>query len=287
MFWLAFALLAAVATAGYRLVTRHVMKGHSPYAYALLVNLIGAFYTLPLIWTDFSLAGLPRTVWPWTLVIVAALLWATIMVLAFKSIKLLPVSRREQISQVEVLFVLLLGVLFLREALTWAKALGAALVIAGALVAASGRTSIYSGWKSKGVALTVSVAALYALVAIVDKEALAHFPTGLYTFLEYLLPGIILAFGLTRRRAWSETKLLVSHKGWVLLGATALSVTSYYLGLRAYDLADATSVYPVLKLATIVAVLGGILFFKEERVQIPRKLVASVLVVSGAILSAL
>jgi drug/metabolite transporter (DMT)-like permease len=287
MFWLVFALLAAVATAGYRVVTRHVMKGHSPYAYALMVNIVGAFFTLPLIWTDFTFAGVPRTLFPWLLVALAAALWAMIMVLAFKSIKLLPVSRREQISQVEVLFVLLLAISFLGEALTWLKAAGAVFVIAGALVAASGRTSIYSGWKSKGVALTVGVAALYALVAIVDKEALAYFPTGLYTFMQYIFPGIILAFGLSRRRAWSETKSLISHKGWVLLGATALSVTSYYSGLRAYDLADASVVYPVLKLATIVAVVGGLLFFKEERVHMPRKLVASVLVVAGAVLSAL
>ncbi len=285
MFWIIFALASAVAIAGYRVTTRHIMKSHSPWAYALMVNLIGAAYTAPLLIADLG-EPLPTTVWPWLLVAIAAALWATIMVVAFTTMKLLPVSRREQISQVEVLFVLCFGLLFLKESMTWTKGIGVAFVIGGALVAAMGRSAIYNGWKSKGVILTVLVAALYALVAIVDKAALQYFPTGMYTFLEYLLPGLILAFGLTRKKAWHETKHLISHKGWPLLGATALSVTGYYLALRAYDLADASIVYTVLKMSTIVAVIGGLVFFREERVHIKRKLIAAVLVVIGAIIIA-
>ncbi len=285
MIWLVFALASAVAIAGYRISTRHIMKSHSPWAYALMVNVIGAAYTLPFVFADWHL-DMPRTLWPWLLVLFAACLWTIIMVLAFTTMKLLPVTRREQISQVEVLFVLCFGLLFLHEQMTWTKGIGVALVIAGALVAALGRTPIYNGWKSKGVGLTVLVAALYGLAAIVDKTALQYWPTGMYTFLEYLLPGAILAFGLTRRRAWFETKHLISHRGWVLLAATAMSVTGYYFGLRAYDLADASVVYTVLKMATIFAVIGGLIVFREERVHLKRKIISAIMVVLGAVIIA-
>jgi drug/metabolite transporter (DMT)-like permease len=286
MIWLLFALVAALFTAAYRVTTRHVMKAHSPYAYALLINLFGSFLTLPLIWTDFSWEQMPQHWWPWLLVLASSVLWATIMVVAFTSMKLVPVSRREQISQVEVVFVLVFAALVLRESLTWMKVVGALLVVGGALVAAVGRTSVHSGWRSRGVVLTVIVAALYALVAIVDAAALRYFPTGLLTFMLYFFPFVILAAFLAAKRHRVSTMHLVHKKGWVVIGATLLSVTSYYTGLRAYDVAEASTVYPVLKLAMVFAVIGGIVFFKEERVHITRKLLAAILVLLGVIVVA-
>ncbi len=286
MFWLFFALAAATATACYRVVSRHLMKTHSPYGYALLINVFGTFLTLPLIWTDFSWASMPQTPWPWLLVIASTVLWSIIMVLAYMTMKHLPVSRREQISQVEVLFVLLLGVLFLHEALTALKLIGSLLVLSGAILASSGRTAIFAGWRSKGVLLTVFVAFLYSIVAIVDKAALNYFPTGLYTFMLYLFPALVLLAFLVRANLRAKTWHLLTHMRWYVLLGACLSVTSYYLGLRAYDLADASSVYPITKLATILAVGGGILFFPEERQRIPRKLASAALVVLGAILVA-
>ena len=282
MIWLVFALFAALTTAAYRVVTRHVMKAHSPYAYALLINLIGSFFTLPLIWTDFSWDLMPTHWWAWLLVAASTALWCIIMVLAFTTMKLLPVSRREQISQVEIVFVVIFGLLFLREHIAVSKVVGAILVIGGAFVAAVGKTSIHNGWRSRGVWLTVAVASLYALVAIVDKAALAYFPTGLYTFMLYFFPFVVLSAFLFMKRNRVATKHLIEKKRWVVVGATAFSVASYYLGLRAYDLADASTVYPILKLSLVFAVIGGLVFFKEERVQIPRKLIATVLVLIGA-----
>lgn len=286
MIWFAFALLAALFTAAYRVTTRHVMKTHSPYAYALLINLFGAFFTIPLIWTDFAWDQMPTSVWPWLLVAASTVLWSSIMVIAFTSMKLVPVSRREQISQIEVIFVILFAAVILREQITAFKLLGAAFIIAGALVAAIGRTSIHSGLRSRGVLLTVIAAALYALVAIVDSAALHYFPTGLYTFMLYFLPFLTLAGFLLVKRNRTSSLHLIERKGWVVIGATLLSVTSYYTGLRAYDLADASSVYPVLKLAMVFAVLGGLFFFKEERIHIPRKLIAAALVLIGALIVA-
>lgn len=287
MLWLVFALLGALFTAAYRITTRHVMKAHSPYAFALLVNLFGAFFTIPLIWTDFSWEQMPVTPWPWLLVIASTILWATIMVVAFTSMKLVPVSRREQISQIEIVFVLIFAALILRESVTWMKVVGALIVIAGAIVAAIGRTSIHSGWRSRGVVLTVIAAGMYALVAIVDAAALNYFPTGLYTFMLYFFPLLVLMSFIGMQHNWQSTKHLIHHKGWVVLGATLLSVTSYYTGLRAYDLADSSTVFPVMKLAMVFAVVGGLVFFKEERVHVTRKLIAAALVLIGVIIVAM
>jgi len=286
MIWLVFALLGALFTAVYRITTRHVMKAHSPYAFALLVNLFGAFFTIPLIWTDFSWGQMPVTFWPWLLVIASTALWSTIMIVAFTSMKLVPVSRREQISQIEIIFVLIFAAIILRESVTWMKVLGAFLVMAGALIAAVGRSSVYTGWRSRGVLFTVIAAALYALVAIVDKAALNYFPTGVYTFMLYFFPLLVLTAFLSVKRNWQSTKHLIEHKGWVVIGATLLSVISYYASLRAYDLADSSTVFPVLKLAMVFAVVGGLIFFKEERVHIPRKLIAAALVLAGVLIVA-
>lgn len=208
------------------------------------------------------------------------------MVLAYTSMKHLPVSRREQISQVEVLFVLLLGVLFLHERMSGMKLIGSLLVVAGAVLASSGKTSIFSGWRSKGVTLTVCVAFLYAVVAIIDKAAMNYFPTGLYTFMLYLFPTVVLLSFLARGHLRAKTLHMLTHQRWFVLLGAALSVTSYYFALRTYDLVDASSTYPIFKLATILAVAGGLWFFPEERQRIPRKLVSAALVVVGAIVVA-
>lgn len=284
--WIVFALSSALTTALYRVVTRHLMKRHSPYAFALLINVFGIFLTLPLAWNDFTWSAFPHAWWPWLLVATSTGLWCAIMIIVFTTYKHLPVSRREQISQVEVLFVLVLGVLLLHETVTWTNGLGAALVVIGASIAASGSSAIYAGWKSRGVQLTVFVALLYALVAIVDKDAQNYFPAGLYSFLLYLLPALVLLAFIGMKGNAHKTKLLVEHKGWIVIGATFLSVASYYLGLRTYDLVSATIAYPIFKLSTVFAVAFGLFFFREERVQVPRKLIAVALVMLGAILVA-
>jgi bacterial/archaeal transporter family protein len=275
--WLFFALYAATAYGISRIVYRSLMKNESAYAFAVLLSFGGFLVSLPLSGIQFSL---PTGWFPWLLVLLSTLVWAVIMWVANLSYKHTPVSVREPIVQTELIWVFLFAVLFLQETVTLWKIIGTLSIFIGMVIVTVHGKFVRASFGNYGVRMTLLTAVLSALTIIIDKKGVSYFSAGFYNSLLYLTPGLVLLLFLPGRTR--EVKHMLVRKWKVLLVACVLSATMYFSVLQAYSLAEASKVYPITLLGSIIVIFGGMLVFKEERTHILRKSVAAALIIFGA-----
>ncbi|MGC9310425.1 MAG: hypothetical protein ACP5E4_01735 [Candidatus Aenigmatarchaeota archaeon] len=50
-----------------------------------------------------------------------------------------------------------------------------------------------------------------------------------------------------------------------------LGMLGYYFNLKAYTLADAGLVFPIIRLSALISILGGFLVFRDERKEVFKK----------------
>ena len=70
---------------------------------------------------------------------------------------------------------------------------------------------------------------------------------------------------------------------FMFVALAIMASAAYYFTLKSFSLADVTLVYPFLQLATLLTVIGGIVFMKE-RDHFWQKIIAVVFVIAGAII---
>jgi len=278
MLWLAFAIGAALLFGINSIAHRKAVMDESSLSYAFLFNFMGGLVFIPFLVKEFML---PTGVLPWLLVIIASALWSITGVVAFKSVKLVDVSVRAPLSELKIILLLILSVVFLKEVLTFEKVLGTVIIFVGFLVLHHSRKVTLFKWTDKGIKLVLLAAFLIAISSIIDKYALTFFTAGMYGGLVFLLPGLFL--GVFAMRKKGRVKSLLKNKLRWLLTAVVLSVVAYYFMLSAYKLADASLVFPIVRSATIITVLGGITFLGERK-QIAKKIVATLIVLAGVVL---
>lgn len=260
------------------IINRHVMKTESAYSVGIVFQLLTCLIFVPFLFT----ATLPTSIIAYLLLFVSCVLWASSAVIGFSSIKLTYVSLRSSFSQSRIIFAFLLGIIFLSEAILLNKVFGVLIIFFGMLLLTYKKGNFLEGFKDKGIQLTLLNSFLIALVAVVDKKAITYFDVGFYSFLVYFIPGVFLLFFMTKER-FKNTKKLVKSK-WLFLILMSLLAFSYYFSLQAYKLMDASIVFPILRLSTLVTVVFGMIIFKEERKDVLKKLLASGIVILGALL---
>ena len=270
--------IAVVCNAAGKLLDRHVAKVVSPVAYAWLTQIIAILIWLPIALSKWSL---PTQREAWFIFTGAAILWTIISVMVYVTIKRTEVSLREPVSQSKIIWALLLGLLFLGEQVSGLKLFGTIVVFLGLCIALIHPERRWGHLTEPGVLLTGIFALLGAITAVVDKSALHYFTPEVYGLLVYAVPGIVLTIAMAKRVP--ELKQLYQLRLKTALVAIILSTTSYFFTLKAYSLADLTLVYPLLQLATILAVIGAMIFLKEREHRFQR-IIAIVVVIAGATL---
>lgn len=278
MIWLLYALGAALARGTNSVLHRKIVVGESSLSYAFLLNFVTGLMFIPFLVMEFAL---PTKVLPWILVFVSSVLWAVIGVVGLKSIKMVHVSIREPIFEIKLIMLLILSAVFLREVFTLEKALGTFVIFMGFLVLYVGRRTALFKLSDVGIQLTVLAALLVAIVSIIDKYAMNFFTAGTYGFLVFFVPGLFLSFFAFRRK--SKLESLVRNKLKTVIVVTILAALFYFLTLKAYELVDVSIAFPIIRISTLLAVLGGIIFL-GERENIVRKIVATLIVLVGVVL---
>ncbi|MGC9310426.1 MAG: EamA family transporter [Candidatus Aenigmatarchaeota archaeon] len=191
-------MLVAVAAFGLRrIIHRHVMKTENPYSYALIENVLTALAFLPLVISEFAI---PTAGIAWVLLAASSRLYIFVALTGYLSYKYTPVTLKDPISQSNMVFVLLLSAVFLSEAITAKKLIGTAAIFLGLLVLTYKKRKLFGWLSDKGVQITMLSAFLYAIVSIIDKAAMNYFTPGMYGFLVYLIPGIILLTFVQKRQ---------------------------------------------------------------------------------------
>ncbi len=268
-----FAILAAISDGTKDFFHRVVMIKEDPYVYGFIQNVIATLLFIPL----FLSVKFPTNNIVYLFILLSALAWVGIAIIGNYSYKYTEVSLRAPISQIRIIILLILSMLFLSEKLTLNKGIGTLLIFIGLFVLRfkGGKFDI----KNKGIQLTVLTACLVALAAIFNKIALHYTVPEFQGFLIYLIPTVILFFFLKGKK--KKFRSLFKNQWKIVLFGSVLGAAFTYLSLKAYALADVSTIFPIIKTSALITVLLGIIFLKEK--QILRKIIATTIVLIGII----
>ena len=268
-----FAILAAISDGTKDFFNRVVMIKEDPYVYGFIQNVIATLLFIPL----FLSVKFPTNNIVYLFILLSALAWVGIAIIGNYSYKYTEVSLRAPISQIRIIILLILSMLFLSEKLTLNKGIGTLLIFIGLFVLRfkGGKFDI----KNKGIQLTMLTACLVALAAIFNKIALHYTVPEFQGFLIYLIPTVILFFFLKGKK--KKFRSLFKNQWKIVLFGSFLGAAFTYLSLKAYALADVSTIFPIIKTSALITVLLGIIFLKEK--QILRKIIATTIVLIGII----
>jgi uncharacterized membrane protein len=279
MLWFFFALTSALFSSIKQMLHRKILFHADPYAYAFLENVLIFFIFVPLAFMHWAL---PTETTAWVLLAIGGILWTFVAVVVMYSYKFTQVSLRAPVAESRMLWTLIFAAIFLSEAITAQKIVGVLIVFLGISIVSYKRDLPFGSFKEKGVQFTLAVAFLLALTAIVDKKALSYFEPNVYAMFVYIIPAILIGI-FAFKRVRKDAPIIIRTQHWPLLAAFILGAASYFFQIHAYDLADVSVVYPILRLSTLFTVIGGIIFF-HERKHIARKLIATAVVVLGVLM---
>lgn len=201
-------------------------------------------------------------------------------VLGFKALKLIEASESSILSSSQRLWIVLGAFIFLHEAFSVQKLLGAIVIIFGIIIAQ---------WKkqqfifNQGVLLVLLAALSYAVAEIISFYILRNFDTTSFTVYSFLLPVIALiiitpqtikklAFYLKPKRAINIS--IVSTNDTL---ATIFLFFAYQIGR------NASQIGPLMATQTIITVILAVVILKEKN-NLINKIVGACLVVAGVIL---
>jgi drug/metabolite transporter (DMT)-like permease len=255
------------------------MMSEDPLAYAFLENLLTGLVFIPFAIFAWSI---PQEQIAWALLFISCMLWTAIAIVSMYSYKYTAVSLRAPISETRTFWLLLFSVLILSEVITYQKFFGVSLIFIGVIIIKFKKGLTYNSFFDKGVLLTLVSALLSALTAIVDKKSMQYFTEGFYGMIVYLVPAVFIGIYISRKKI-RDVKLIISKKLPWLFAVMILGFVYYYFQLAALKLAEVSIVYPILRLSTLFTVVGGIIFL-NERENIVRKIIATIVVIAGVIL---
>src|SRR3989344_2495741 len=256
MIWLIFALLSAFFDGINDLINRFIMIKHNALAYAFIWHIFAAIFYIPFI----GKINLPNIPFAWFVLISASIIWALVGFTGFLAYKYTEASVKVPIGKSRLLFLLLFSVIFLKETITLPKIIGTLLIFFGVIVLTYKDKNVFGRLSDRGIQLTLLTALLIAIVSVLDKVAMRYFSVGLYGFLVYMIPGLLI--GIFASKKLNEIKKLIREKGFVVLISSVLGFLFYYLRLKAYSLEEVSKVFPITQLSVLVVVFGGIFILK-------------------------
>lgn len=281
MTWFLYALLTAALLAAHFLVCRSLLRREEDYKTFLLFNeFVPLLFLIPLFPVAEPLR-LPDGWVGWALALLSALLCAVQQFVSMRSHRYVEASAREQLNQTKLVWVALLAFLLLGERFTPAKIVATLLILAGALVITYRGRSV--SLASEGARLVLASAFLLAVVAIVDRSALAHFSPTFYSVLLFALVGVFV-LAATRPSLGKVGAFFLRYKALIVL-ATFFGAFSYWFEIKALSEGAASDVVPVFQLTIVFTTLGGIVFL-GERSELVKKIVGAALAFAGAVMLA-
>lgn len=258
---------------------RYILVNEDSLSYAFLFNLLSSLVLIPLMVLEFQL---PTNPIHYLLVLASSILWAIVAYFGFKSYSKLDVTLKVLFGESKLLFVFFLSVIFLREVITLTKFLGVFIVFTGMIIISHKKGEKFGMLSQKGVVYSLLSSLFTAFAIMVDKLSQDYFTAGMFSFLVYFLPALILLPFVFRKK--EEFKSIVSNSWLPMIITVTLSSASYFFMLKAFQLVSATVVYTIIRSSIIFTILGGFIFLKERKDFWKRLFVGELMLVGVLIL---
>lgn len=183
------------------------------------------------------------------------------------------------IGQLSTVFMIGAGLLFLHEEFVWQKILGAILIVLSNVII------FYHRGKQKlnrYIALGIIANLSLAVALFLDVNISENFNLGFYIAITLLVPALFVMLVERVRPNSVKRELMEGDKKFILL-TSASWILLIVSQLMAYRLGKVIMVAPLCGLSVIGNVIIGWVFLKE-RDNLPKKVIAAVLVLIGIIL---
>ena len=183
------------------------------------------------------------------------------------------------IRQLSTVFMIFAGLIFLKEPFILNKFIGAILIILSNILIFYKKGE---GKPNKYIILGIISNICYTIALFLDVNISNNFNLPFYVAISLGVPAILIF--IIEKVKISDIKNELKNgnkKAIIITGITwALSIIAQ---LRAYQLGDVSIVAPLCSLAVILNVIVGYLF-QKERENMPKKIVAAILIVLGIVL---
>jgi len=275
--WSTFAILSGSFYTIQGLITRHVLKGNKKdaWAFSFYFSAVGALISLPFLLTNFKVAH----AWSyWAVMIIVGLLIVSQNLLNFKSANHLPASVGGAMTKFRLVWVFVLSMIILKEALTWQKTLGTFLAVLAGIIIIKKVKKIGS---AEGLTLVFSSTIFYAIVIILYKYLFQAFNSQSLTFFIFLFPMLINL--VIMPNSISRIITLAKTDGIYVFIACALGSLANLAMNYALSIGEASRVLVIIESFLIVTLVGEHLVLKEKE-HLLIKLAAVILAIMGAIL---
>lgn len=280
MTWLYLSLGVTVCYACLNIFSRVVsVDTKNPRALSIAFNLVSTVMALILILITgtYKNISLPTIKEAWVYLLISAFFYGIFERLRFYATKLLDASIYSIIGNTTVIVAFVISLVLYNETLTISKFIGSFLILISLFMVIDRKKTKIS-LKGLMIGLTASIAV--GIGFGLDKKGAVYFSPEIYNLLLWVIPLIILIYPGIKIK---EIKDQFKQFSWKIVLLSFFNFTGYYLGLKAFLLADATKVIPVVQLSTIMTVIAGIMFL-NERSHIVKKILAGVIAVVGVFL---
>lgn len=191
----------------------------------------------------------------------------------------LETSTFSMVKRLSTVFMIIFGILFLKEPIILNKILGAVIIIVANIILTynKGKFEI-----NKYLAMAIISQFLFAIAMVINVDLSDHFNLAFYTWMTVTIPAIIIALVgrhkpkqiIKEFKRYNKTRFLISAFSWAIMLNSSI---------RAYQLGSITIVAALLSLTPILNSLVELIFNKDTN-KIVQKIIVSILLIIGVIL---
>lgn len=275
MSWIVWIFGAMFGTALERCLNRFFLRGNPGYWEYLIGYNIGALlFIIPLNFINPSLNFDKAAVF---VLILSGLCWFLCCLFGFIADTTTDASITCILSQLQMVFIFLGGVLFLGEGFTSTKLIGTLLIIAGLTVLVP---RLRFSW-TNGVAFKIAGTLFGALALLLDKYLIHSFTPAIISIAGYSIPLVIaIAWRLkVLLTAFNESKKIRFFNVWM----GVLGCATYNMLLQSFKSAPISVVFPIYQLNLILTLMAGY-FILSERDHVWEKALCTLLVIIGSVI---
>jgi drug/metabolite transporter (DMT)-like permease len=224
----------------------------------------------------------------WILVVLSALTHFFYQVFLCKAYDAADLSLTYPIIRSSSVFILLGGLVFLKEVPTVFATVGVLLILFGAcLIHQRGfnftARSLLGSLKSRAMIFAGLTAFFSALYSIVDKRAVLEMDPVLFFYLFFTLSGFLfLVYILTMKEERERMGTVLKKDFPIITAASLMEFVSYLLILYAFRLSNTAYVTALRQISVVFGVIYGLMFLKEPFGKI--RLVSAIVIFTGAFL---